>query len=422
MITYTPPKVISRAPNVVEPKGKGTVVVQVMVNANGTFKVMRVLSSTNPGDNAAAMDIAKHSTYAPAMRNGKPVPNFYDFSISFGENVVSGSAGKIDTLLHAQQWADAKAAAAQALAQNPSDQLVQAQLGVADAFTHDITGSVAAFDKAGTIPAQYENIAMQAYALQAESLAKTDAKAALADAQKAVSLGGDYSAYYALGMAQQANGDAKGAQISLEKARAMAADAKPAADTATRVAIDEQLLSLASARKDSSEVADLTAEVNKLDPGASGKLSAYTYDQQGLALQSRGDYQGAVKLYEQAAAADPSWAGAIEYTKAAIALASMPTPNYLAAKTDAEKATSVNPQYAPAYFVDAVAMWRYAQVTGNEDTMQDADLAARKAADIARKQGDTKLADEAQYFAQNHTLRSNLEQWSTQLTCKTASC
>jgi tetratricopeptide (TPR) repeat protein len=202
----------------------------------------------------------------------------------------------------------------------------------------------------------------------------------------------------------------------------MAADAKPAADTVTRVGIDEQLLALASAHKDSSDVAELTAEVNKLDPGMSGKLTAYTYDQQALTLQNRGDYQGATKMYEQAAAADPSWAGAIDYTKAAIAYVSMATPNYLAAKSDAEKATAVNPQYAPAYFVDAVALWRYAQVTGNEDTMQDADLAARKAAELARAQGDTKLAEEAAYFAQNHTLRSNLEQWSTQLTCKTSSC
>jgi tetratricopeptide (TPR) repeat protein len=263
---------------------------------------------------------------------------------------------------------------------------------------------------------------MQAYALQAQALVKSSPKDALTLAEKAVSLDGDYSAYYALGLAQHANADDSGAKISLEKARAMAADAKPAADTATRVAIDEQLLTLASARKDSGEVTDLTTEINKLEPGMSGKMTAYTYDQQGLALQNRGDYQGAVKMYEQAAAADPSWAGAIDYTKAAIAYASMPTPNYLAAKSDVEKATAVNPNYAVAYFVDAVVLWRYSQVTGNEDTMQDADLAARKAAGLARAEGDAKLAEEAAYFAQNHTLRSNLEQWSTQLTCKTTSC
>lgn len=422
MITYTPPKVISRAPNVIEPQGKGSVVVQVMVNANGSFKVMRVLSSTNPRDNAAALDVAKHSKYAPALRNGKPVADFYDFTIVFGQNVVSGAAGRVDAFLHQSKWADAKAAATQALAEDADDPLLQAQLGVADAFTHDISGAVAAFDKAGKIPAQYENIAMQAYALQAESLAASDAKAALADAEKAVSLGGDYSAYYALGMAQHAAGDDAAAKVSLEKARAMAATANPAADTATRVQIDEQLLSLVSAQKNSGEAAELTAEMNELDPGMSGKLAAYTDDEQAAALEKRGDYQGAIALYERAAAANPSWAGAVDYTKAAIAYISMPTPNYLAAKADAEKATSINSSYAPAYFVDAVAMWRYSRVTGNEDTMQDADLAARKAADLARLQGNAKLAEEAQYFAQNHTLRSNLEQWSTQLTCKAGSC
>lgn len=422
MITYTPPKLVSRAPNVIEPKGKGTVVIQVLVNANGTFKVMRVMSSTNPGDNAAAMDIAKHSKYAPAIRNGKPVPDFYDFSIAFGENVVSGAAAQVDALLHQSKWEQAKATATSALAQNPNDSLVQAQLGVADAFTHDIAGAVQAFDKAGSIPSQYANVAAQAYSLQAQGEVASNPKGALALAQKAASLGNDYSAYLALGEAQHANGDDTAAKTSLEKARSLAADAQPQADTATRASIDEQLLSLASVRKDSPELAELSAEVNKLNPGMSGKLTAYKYDQQGAALQNRGDYQAAIKMYEQAAAADPSWAGAVDYTKAAIAYASMSTPNYLAAKADAEKATAVNPEYAAAYFVDAVAMWRYAQVTGNEDTMQDADLAARKAAELARKHGEANLAEEAQYFAQNHTLRSNLQQWSTQLTCKGGIC
>lgn len=417
MTTYTPPKLISRAPSVVEPKGKGTVVVQVMVRANGTFQVMRVLTSTNPGDNAAALDIAKHSKYAPARRNGKPVSNFYDFSVSFGENVVSGAAGQIDKLLHAQQWADAKSTATTALAQNPSDSLVQAQLGVADAFTHDIAGAVAAFDRAGTVPAQYQNVAMQAYALEAQSLLKSSPKEAMVDAQKAVSLGVDYSAYYALGLAQQANGDVSGAQISLEKARAMAAAAKPPADTATRVGIDEALLGIATARKDSSEAADLSAEINALDPGMSGKMRAYSYDQQGTALQNKGDYQAAVKAFEQAAAADPKWAGPIDYTKAAIADVSMAIPNYLAAKSDTDKATAIDPNYAVAYFVEAVAMWRDARMSGNDNMAQDADLYARKAADLARKQGNKSLAEAADYFAQNHALRSNLEQWSTQLTC-----
>jgi hypothetical protein len=418
LITYTPPKVISRAPSVVEPKGKGTVVVQVLVNANGSFKVMRIMRSTNPGDNAAAMDIAKHSKYAPAVRNGKPVAEFFDFAVSFGENVVSGAAGKVDTLLHQSQWAAARAAAQSALAENPNDSLVQAQLGVADAFLHDVPGAVAAFDKAGTVPAQYQNVAMQAYALQAQSLITTDKTAALAMAQKAVSMGGDYDAYYALAEAQNANGDTSGAQASLEKAKTLAANANPPAAVADRVNIDEGLMQLATARGDSTAAAGYAADIKAIDPELSQKIVAYSYDTQGTALQNRRDFAGAVKMYEQAAAADPAWAGPLEYTKAAILLASQAVPNYIGAKAEADKAIAADPNYALAYYVGGVALAKNALVAGNDNQAGDADILLRKAAALAQAQHNDDLARAALSFAQNHAIDANLQQWSTQIVTK----
>lgn len=417
---YTPPKVVSRAPNVVEPKGPGSVTVQVLVNANGTFKVMRVLRSTNPGDNAAALDIAKRSTYAPARRGGKPMRDFYDFTVTFGAQAVSGAAGKIDALLHQSRWAQAKAAATAALAQNANDPLVQAQLGVADAYTHDIAGAVAAFNKAGSIPDAYQNVAMQAYALDAEAKANTDAKAALAEAQKAVSMGGDYSAYYALGEAQLASGDENAALGTLQQARTMAASATPAADIATRVQIDESLMNLAAAKGDNAQLSQLSAEVSKLDPALGTKVVAYTYDQQGVALQKRGDSTGAIKMYEQAAAADPSWAGALEYTKAAIGYASMAVPNYLHAKADADKAIAADGTYALAYYVAGVVMAENANNTGNDNQAQDANIYLNKAAALARSQGKTRLAQAASYFEQNHNINANLAFWSTQISLRPA--
>lgn len=420
MVTYTPPRVISRAPNVVEPKGKGTVVVQVLVNANGTFRVMRVLHSTNPGDDAAALDIAKRSKYAPAIRNGKPASNFFDFSIVFGQNVVSGAAGQIDALLHQSRWADAKAAATAALAQNANDPLVQAQLGVADAFLHDISGAVGAFDRAGTVPKQYADVAMQAYSLSAESIAGTNPKTALAQAQKAVSLGGDYGAYYALALAQRAGGNDAAAQTALEKAKMLAQNAKPPADTGTLVKIDEQLLSFATARGDAAAVASLTSEIQHIDPGMGAKLAAYTDDQQAAVLQKRGDLQGAIKFLDQAASADPQWAGAPEYTKAAILYASLSVPNYVSARSEADKAISADANYALAYYIAGVALADNARVTGNDDQMQDANIYLNKAADLAKKQGLSQLAQAASYFERNHNADANLQFWSTQITEKSA--
>src|SRR5579862_2959836 len=130
--TYTPPRLVSRANSVVEPAGSGHVLVQVQVNADGSFKVLRVIHSTNPGDDAAALDIAKHSKYAPALRNGKAARSLFDFEVVFGEEAVSGVGAQIAAMLHQNDYNGAKAAATQALAQNPDNKLVQAQLGVAE--------------------------------------------------------------------------------------------------------------------------------------------------------------------------------------------------------------------------------------------------------------------------------------------------
>ncbi|MDQ6826274.1 MAG: TonB family protein, partial [Candidatus Eremiobacteraeota bacterium] len=62
---YFPPKLVKRAAPSVAVGGSGKVVVQVQVNANGSFKVTRVIKSTNHSDDAAALDIARRSSYKP---------------------------------------------------------------------------------------------------------------------------------------------------------------------------------------------------------------------------------------------------------------------------------------------------------------------------------------------------------------------
>ena len=102
--------------------GSGRVVVQVQVNADGSHKAIRVIHSSNSGDNAAAMEIAQNSTYRPAHRGGKPITAFYDFTLNFhGKSVaqapsessgmvlssagLSTAAAQIAALLRQRQYA-----------------------------------------------------------------------------------------------------------------------------------------------------------------------------------------------------------------------------------------------------------------------------------------------------------------------------
>src|SRR5438045_3038795 len=94
---FTPAKLIHRADTSVPIAGSGRVVIQVEVFPDGSHKVVRIILSTNPGDNAAAMDIAKNSTYRPQHRGKKPVLGFYDFTIAFHGKSVAGKGTPIAT-------------------------------------------------------------------------------------------------------------------------------------------------------------------------------------------------------------------------------------------------------------------------------------------------------------------------------------
>ncbi|HEY5341220.1 MAG TPA: energy transducer TonB, partial [Candidatus Aquilonibacter sp.] len=139
--------------------GSGTVKVQVQVNADGSHKVIRVISSTNPGDNDAALDIARTSTYTPAHRGKMAVVSFYDFILKFNGKVVShtpdvhggGAAAQIDGLIRAGKYKEAIAKANEQLAGNPNDQTVLELLGAAQYFDGDIADSAASFSKVDTV-------------------------------------------------------------------------------------------------------------------------------------------------------------------------------------------------------------------------------------------------------------------------------
>ncbi len=155
---FTPAKVKHEGTTTHDIAGSGTVKVKVLVNADGSHKVISVLSSSNSGDNDAAKDIAATSTYTPARRGKTPVVSFYDFILKFNGKLVShtpvvGSVGggaaaaQIDGLIRAGKYKEAIAKANQQLAGDPNNQTVLELLGAAQYFDGDISGSATSFSK-----------------------------------------------------------------------------------------------------------------------------------------------------------------------------------------------------------------------------------------------------------------------------------
>ena len=89
---FTSATVIKQGTTTHDITGKGTVVVKVLVNADGTQKDVIVVHSTNPGDDAAALEIAENSTYSPAHLGSTPIKSFYIYQIKFNDHSVDSAA------------------------------------------------------------------------------------------------------------------------------------------------------------------------------------------------------------------------------------------------------------------------------------------------------------------------------------------
>lgn len=404
---YVPPKLVSQGKTTQPIAGSGTVIVQVQVNANGSHKVVRVLKSTNSGDNAAAMDIASRSRYRTARKGTKPVTAYYDFTLKFhGKSVASsldetvassGQAGQIDRMIRAGNYSGAQSAAQSALRANPNDVAVNEELGTADFFLKDYSAATAAFDKAGTVSAEFKNVAAQAYALAASKLSSSDPQQAIADARKAIALSPNGGAYYALGSAELNAGDTAAAVADLKKAHDLAfADTK--ADTGSRVAIDTQLYG-AYVKAGNKAAADATAaEIVKLDPSAASKLQVNSYMTAGNTAAQANDHQAAYDNYLKAAQA-----GAVTaYAPAALqyfnVLQAQKTPataaDYQKMEGYADKALAGNPNDALGLFAKGIAQFGQYAAGGstNDGLKKQAADTLNKAKAAAQSQGNFSLA------------------------------
>jgi tetratricopeptide (TPR) repeat protein len=392
---YFPPKIGTFGKTSVPIAGPGKVVVKVLVKANGTFDVTGVLSSTNHGDDAAALDIAKHSTYHPAGRgvNKTPVTAYYDFTVAFtGSGVASdgstdagGLAGP-EALMHEGKYADAAAAFTAYVQGHPGDQKALVDLALTDVFQSDYAGATAAFDKVTTIPDTDKAAAVKAYSEAETAALKAGQNAdAVADAKKVIAIQPGPYAYNALGSAEHAAGDDAAAAIDFQKAR----DTAGALKTSERVLIDLNLLSVlyASGKDDAAKA--VSAEIVSLDPTNVGlqNVTANHYVKLASAADAAGNFTTGESEWEQAALAAPPQA-AIFYGHAAIdELNKKSGSDLMRAKSYADKGLAVDPNNALANYAAGYVLAKQGKKADALTYLNRADAAAKTGTDSGLTSG-----------------------------------
>ncbi len=362
---FTIAKVIKQVTTTQSIAGSGTVEVQVQVNADGTHKVIKVLKSTNPGDNAAAMEIAQTSTYRPAHKGKTPQTSFYSFKLRFNGKVVANQSdtsapggSSIEGLIRGGKYSQAIAKADMALLNSPGNPQLLQLLGAAQFFSGDDASAASSFGKVPSITKQFSQVAANAFANAAVKLSATDPAQSLAFAQKAVALNANSNSNFALGVAQIANKQYADAIATLKPVR----DKAP--DTKTKLAIDRELLTAYLASNDTAGADALAAEMKQLDPNgnsAAVAIGGYYISQGNAAMQAK-DFDAALKAYEQAAGvADPK-VSVTGDQGATLAVLSMPKPDYTKAKDYATKWVTATPDDPQANYYAGIA---YADFSGN---------------------------------------------------------
>ncbi|MBV8638765.1 MAG: tetratricopeptide repeat protein [Candidatus Eremiobacteraeota bacterium] len=387
--------------------GSGTVKVQVQVNADGSHKAMKVISSTNPGDNAAAMEIAQNSSYRPAHRGTTPITSFYDFELKFNGKSVShteqgggGGApsalagapssvtGPIDAAIRAHQYDTAISKANAALVSSPGNPAILQLLGIAQYYNKDYPSAAATFSKVDTIGKEFQPLAADAFASASVQESQTNPSTALDYAQKAVGLANNSNSQFALGVAQLANKQYPQAITTLKAVHDKTTDPK------TKVAIDRQLLSAYLATNDTAGANATTAEMKQLDPTGGSATTAVGshYIQLGNDAMTAKNYDDALKDYDQAAATGDPKVTVTANTGAAFAILSMQKPDYQKAQSYAAKAVAAAPNDPQANYAAGVSMVGiYANSKKASDKQQALDF-LNKADQAAKAAGNTALA------------------------------
>jgi tetratricopeptide (TPR) repeat protein len=342
---FTPAKLITQGKTTHTIAGSGTTVVQVQVNADGSHKAIKVINSTNPANNAAAMDIAQNSTYRPAHRGSTPVTSFYDFRLRFNGRSVANAATE-----------------------------EQSTGGESGGGT-----SVANQNQAASL------------AVQAVKMADDNPTQALALAQKAMSLDPDTNSKYALGRAQLANKQYSDAIATLKEVHT-AAFADPKMPTNAKVAIDTSLMTAYFESNDTQNAQAMAAEIKQLDPTSTlpGQVLGNSLINAGVSAGEAKNYDEAFKDFDQAAAQGDPQVAVTAYTQAALLVSKMEKPDYKRMQAYAEKALALKPDDPMANFAEGIAFtgqWASSHDDATKkkalDSLTKADQQAKAAGNIA---------------------------------------
>jgi len=339
------------------------VTVQVFVKKNGAIGAVKVQKSTNHADDAAALDIAKNSTYKPGYRDAKPIDAFYTMALKFSGSTVVNDTGTSSNellaangLIRANKFAEAKTQLQSYLTTHPGSKEAEALLGVADEYLNDAQGAAAAFDAAGTIPEQFKVVAAKAYADAAvDALKAKNNDQAIALSDKALALQQNVNTLYIQGTAYANAQKYPQAIADLEKAKAQASAGH--ADTATLNAIDASLATSYIFGGQVDKGVALAKALKARDPSntrVDDTLAAY-YNGQAVAAMQAGKKEEAVADLENAAQAVPSRA-VVLYVQAANVLAQGDKPDWKRVKAEADKALAINANDPRANYVAGIAL------------------------------------------------------------------
>ena len=388
---FVSPKLLKRGSNTSTIGGVGMVIVKVLVNKDGTFKVQGIIKSTNHADDKAALEIAGTSTYKPATKGGKAQIAFYDFTLRFNAGVSTtttkdtSALDQYERMIRGGNYSGAQTALKTYLEGHAEDQRAQVDLGVADSFLFDFAGAAAAFERGGTVPANYRSIAGKAYAEAAIALVKSkDYKKALSYAKHAVELSPQFATYNTLGFSEYGIGDFTSAAADLQKARELGKSEN--VDPKLRAAVDANLVSTYLGAGNIDMAKTIAAEGKQLDP-SNGSIDVAFGNYYGklagdkMAAKQYGD---AAELYEQAAMAVPS-AAANLYGQAALAWLRLEKPDNVKAKVDYDKSLALDPANGLGNFAAGISL-------ANLGKTKDALEYLKKADDAATKAGDANLA------------------------------
>ncbi|MBV8153002.1 MAG: energy transducer TonB [Candidatus Eremiobacteraeota bacterium] len=403
---FTPAKLLKQGTTSASIAGSGTVVVQVQVNADGTHKAIKVIKTTNAGDNDAAMEIAQSSTYRPAHRGSTPVPAFYDFTLKFnGKSVassqseggetgaVSPAAQQVATLIRQGQYAQAKSKAQVALLSSPGDDTLRQMLGIASFDAGDVTGAAAAFDRVGTIGKQFRPVAAAAFAAAAVSVADSNPSQAMTYAQKAVALDPGTNSKFALGVAQLANKQNAEALTTLKGVQQAAMNDPKFAKNA-KVNIDARLMSAYLANNDTQDAQAVAQQIKQLDPTSTlpGRVLGNTYLKMGVDAATAKSYPDALKYFDQAVAVGDPDVQVTANVQAAFVIAKMDKPDWKQMQSYADKAVALKPDDPLANFADGVAQANLAVQSRDDSLKKKAVDTLNKADTLAKQAGMTSLS------------------------------